>query len=59
MKDYPVETLAEFLHRITIEQQDADRYDRMQADEVRVKCSPGQDARQMVYIDMKQKGYAR
>ena len=52
MKDYPIETLDEFLHRITIEQQEANRYDRQQEHEQRVKCAPGQDARQQVLIQI-------
>ena len=52
MKDYPIETLDEFIHRITIEQQDADRYDRMQAEEKRVSCAPSQDATKQILIQI-------
>ena len=48
-----IETLDEFLHRITIEQQEANRYDRQQKKQKRVKCAPGQDAREQVYIQMR------
>ena len=48
-----IETLDEFLHRITIEQQEANRYDKKQKQNHRVKCAPAQDAREQVYIQMK------
>ena len=47
-----IETLDEFLHRITIEQQEANRYDRMQKQAKRVSCAPGQDARRQVLIQI-------
>jgi len=53
MKDYPIETLQEWLHRMSIEQQEADRYDRQQEQEYRVRCAPAQDARELLYIQMR------
>ena len=53
MKDYPIETLDEWLHRIAIEQQQANRYDRQQEHEHRVRCAPAQDAREQVYIQIR------
>ena len=46
-----IETLDEFLHRITIEQQEARRVDVSKTK--RVKCAPGQDVREQVYIQMR------
>ena len=37
MKDYPIETLDEWLHRIAIEQQQADRWDAQRAGETKKK----------------------
>jgi hypothetical protein len=47
-----IETLEEFLHRVTIEQQEADRYDRQQKQNHRVKCAPAQDARRQLLIQI-------
>ena len=61
-----IESLDEFLHRITIEQQEANRsmgkkgcttWAKMPITRIQAKCAPAQDARQMIYIDMKRKGY--
>lgn len=50
-----METLDEFLHRITIEQQEADRYDRMQKKPKQVKCGRPQKIKPSVIL-MQMKG---